>query len=230
MESCAIVPLPQTVEPATAFSPAAGGQPPLARVVRSLHGAVSEARVVVATAPALAAGARDCLRAAGLPAVAVIASREPGSRRHVLTAGLEHLGVEPSSSTAVLLCDHRYPLSTGVVAARVVAGLRDGSEVVVPTLPVTDTIKTVDESGTVLRTVDRSTLRTVQYPRGFAASTLWGLINGPGAPATEDQDEFTAALRAGLDVGTVDGDANAFRVELPRDAHLLDAIIACRPD
>jgi 2-C-methyl-D-erythritol 4-phosphate cytidylyltransferase len=229
MESCAIVPLPQTVEPATVFPPV-GGQSPLARVVRALHGTVADARIVVATVPALAAGARDCLRSAGLHTVSVIVSREPGSRRHVLTAGLDHLAIEQSSSTTVLVCDHRHPLSTAVVAARVVAALRGGHDVVVPTLPVTDTVKTVDESGTVLSTLDRSTLRTVQYPRGFAASALWDLISDLALPEADDVDEFTAALRAGLDIGTVDGDANAFRVELPRDAHLLDAIIACRPD
>jgi 2-C-methyl-D-erythritol 4-phosphate cytidylyltransferase len=77
--------------------------------------------------------------------------------------------------------------------------------------------------------VDRSALRTVQFPRGFTASVLWQLISVSPASASDDLDEFDAALRAGLDIGTVDGDANAFQVELPRDAHLLDAVIACRP-
>ena len=101
---------------------------------------------------------------------------------------------------------------------------------VAPTLPVTDTVKTVDEQGAVLSTVDRSTLRTVQYPRGFTAAALWRLVSISPAPTPDHVDEFDVALRAGLDIGTVVGDANAFHVELPRDAHLLDAVIACRPD
>ena len=46
-----------------------------------------------------------------------------------------------------------------------------------PSLPVTDTVKTVDELGSVLSTVDRATLRTVQFPRGFTASALWQLVS-----------------------------------------------------
>lgn len=229
MDACAIVPLPQTVDPASVFPPT-GGQPPLVRVVRSLDGLVARNHVVVATVAPLAAGVRDCLRSAGLDTVAVIVAHGRGLRQQVITAGLDHLDVEWSSSTPVLVCDHRYPLSTRVVAGRVVAALRDGHDVVVPTLPVTDTVKTVDETGSVLGTLDRSELRTVQYPRGFAASALWDLVSGSAAPAAEDVNEFTAALRAGFDIGTVDGDVDAQQVELPRDAHLLDAIIACRPD
>ena len=130
---------------------------------------------------------------------------------------------------SVLVCDHRYPLAPSRLAERVLAALGGGHDVVVPILPVTDTVKSVDELGSVLSTVDRSTLRTVQYPRGFTASVLWQLISVSPASASDDFDEFDAALRAGLGVGTVDGDANAFQVELPRDAHLLDAVIACRP-
>ena len=47
---------------------------------------------------------------------------------------------------------------------------------------------------------------------------------------TNGFDEFACALRDGLDIGTVAGDANAFQVDLPGDVHLLAAIIACRPE
>ncbi len=228
MKPCAIVPLVHADDFTAATAPVAG-EAPLVRVVRSLLGAVTEDRIVVATLPALAAGTRACLRAAGLgPAVAV--AREPGSRSQVIRAGLEHLGAEPDTRVSILIGDHRYPLSTGEVADGVLAALRGGHDVVVPTLSVTDTVKTVDEHGSVLGTVDRSTLRTVQYPRGFTASVLWRLVAIPPASTSDDVDEFEAALQAGLDIGTVAGDANVFYVELPRDADLLDAVIACRPD
>jgi 2-C-methyl-D-erythritol 4-phosphate cytidylyltransferase len=226
MKPCAIVPLPQTGDPATAFSPV-GGQAPLVRVVRSVQTLVADARIVVATVPALASDASACLHESDLDPVAVTVAREGASRRQVLVAGLEHLGVERNSSTPVLICDLRHPLSPGEVADRVIAALRGDRDVVVPTLPVTDTVKTVDELGSVLGTVDRATLRTVQYPRGFTASALWDLVSSPSA--ADDGDEFTTAMRAGLDIGTVDGDVNGFQVELPRDAQLMEAIIACRP-
>ena len=226
MEPWAIVPLSPTVDPATVFSPTAG-EAPLIRVVRSVRSLLADARIVVATVPELASAARVCLHQADLDAVAVAVAREGGSRGQVLAAGLEHLGVERHSSAPVLVCDVCHPLSPSEVAGRVIAALRGGRDVVVPTLPVTDTVKTVDDSGSVLATVDRSTLRTVQYPRGFRASALWDLVSGPSV--ADGGDEFARAMCTSLDIGTVDGDANAFQVELPRDAPLLQAIIACRP-
>jgi 2-C-methyl-D-erythritol 4-phosphate cytidylyltransferase len=226
MEPYAIVPLTHS-DDFPAASTLVGGEAPLVRVVRSALTAVPEERIVVATAPALADGARDCLRAAGL-GTAVAVAGAPGSRYQVVRAALEHLGAEPHTSASVLVCDHRFPLSPREVAERVLTALGDGHDVVVPTLPVTDTVKTVDHLGSVLSTVDRSGLQTAQYPRGFTASVLWQLVSASPVSGPADVDEFEAALRAGFDIGTVVGDANAFHVELPRDARLLDAIIACR--
>jgi 2-C-methyl-D-erythritol 4-phosphate cytidylyltransferase len=226
MEPCAIVPLTQFA--AAAVAPAAG-EAALARVVRSLRGAVDDARVVVATVPALAAGVRQCLREAGLAATVVVASA-PGSRYQAIRAGLEHLGAEPYTRTSVLICDHRYPLSPVAMAQRVLGALADGHDVAVPVLPVTDTVKTVDDLGAVLGTVDRSVLRVVQYPRAFTASALWQLVSGTPVIGADDVDEFSGALRAGLDVRTVAGDADSPQLEMPGDAPLLAALMACRPD
>jgi 2-C-methyl-D-erythritol 4-phosphate cytidylyltransferase len=222
VEPFVIVPLPATVERSAAFAPLAG-VPPLIRVVRSMSGATSRARLVVASAPALADDAAECLRAAGLGDVSTTAARDPGARRDVLTAALDHLRVQRDSDDVVLLCDCRYPLSPAIVAERVIAALGHGHDVVVPTQPVTDTVKTIDASGAVLGTVDRTTLRTVQYPRGFTAAALWHLI---ASRAVDDLDDLDAAFGARLDVTTVAGDPNAFQVELPRDTPLLEAIIA----
>jgi 2-C-methyl-D-erythritol 4-phosphate cytidylyltransferase len=119
----------------------------------------------------------------------------------------------------VLVHDHRHPLAPVDVTERVIAGLRAGHPVVVPMLPMTDTVKVVDDRGAVVGTVDRTALRTVQYPRGFQSEVLAQSITG-------DADEFVAALTAGTPIATVDGDADAFAAELPTDAPLLDAISA----
>ncbi len=222
-----IVPLPETLDPAAAVAPVAG-ESPLVRVVRSMLEVTAAVRIVVVRTAAHVDAAK-ALRAAGLDAVPVVAADVAGSRRDVLAAGLKHVGVQRDSSEPVLVGDCRHPLSPPAVATRVTAALAQGHDVAVPIAAVTDTVKTVDAGGSVLGTVDRSILRTVQYPRGFAASVLWHLVADP-YPATvaaeADADEFGAALRAGLDIATVAGDPNAAAVELPRDADLLEAVIA----
>jgi 2-C-methyl-D-erythritol 4-phosphate cytidylyltransferase len=123
----------------------------------------------------------------------------------------------------VLVHDYRHPLVPGEVTDRVIAGLAAGHRIVVPVIPVTDSVKSVDERGAVVATIDRTTLRAVQYPRGFTASALAELLaSGP------IDDEFDTAVAAGLPIAVVDGHADAVRFTLPADAELLDAIITSR--
>jgi 2-C-methyl-D-erythritol 4-phosphate cytidylyltransferase len=218
--SAAIVPLPATADPAAIFAPIAG-EPPLTRVVGMLLGRVAQPRIVIAAAEALVARAHDVLAAHGWSALAIVAAPEPGDRRSALAAGLRHLVHEGASTASILVHDYRYPLVPGEVADRVVAALAAGGRVVVPVVPVTDSVKSVDDAGTVESTVDRATLRAVQYPRGFTAAALADLL-------ALDGDELDVALATGQPISTVDGHADGVRFTLPADAELLDAIITCR--
>jgi hypothetical protein len=164
MKQCAVVPLTRSEDVDAATVPVAG-EAPLVRVIRSVLGVVATDDVVVATLPALAAVVQECLRTSGLT-TAVAVTRGPGSRRQVIRAGLEHLDVPPHGPASVLICDHRYPLSSGAVAAGVLAALASGGDVVVPVLAVTDTVKTVDELGSVLSTVDRGPACGTRRGRG----------------------------------------------------------------
>ena len=216
VEPGAIVPLPTGADAEACLAPIAG-EPPIVRVVRALLGRVAAPRVAVVVAEPLLARVRDILGAAGLSEVAVLAG---AGRTEAIRSCLEYLVRQPVSS--VLLHDCRHPLAPGEVTDRVVAGLGAGHGIVVPVVPVTDSVKSVDERGVVVATVDRATLLTVQYPRGFAVATLRDLI------ARDAADELDVALAAGLPVATVDGHADAARFSLPDDAALLHAIIASR--
>jgi 2-C-methyl-D-erythritol 4-phosphate cytidylyltransferase len=220
-----IVPLPAALveDKAAAFATLAG-EATLVRVVRSSLGAGDHAeppRVVVAAAKQLADEARGCLAAHGLSSVTVIAANDPGTRKQCLMAGLEYLASVSISAPYVLVHDHRWPIVSTAVCDRVVAPLRSGAEFVVPALPLVDSVKTVNSLGSVSVTVDRSTLRTVQYPRGFASNTLSQLLSGCTADHFDELDE---AIRAGLPVTIVEGDPDAFVVAVPRDAELVEVI------
>lgn len=217
MELAAIVPFPTTAH-AAAFATVAG-EAALVRLVRALVGPVPAAQVIVVADDSLVAGARACLDSAGLSAVSAIASGAPGTRHQCLLTALEHLGGEPHPPSHVLVHDHRHPLTPVDVTERVIDGLLVGHAVVVPVLPMIDTVKVVDDRGAVSGTLDRTALRTVQYPRGYRSAVLAQSITG-------DADEFTVALAAGTPIATVDGDADAFAAELPTDAPLLGAISA----
>lgn len=232
VELSAIVPLPVSVvdNRAAALAPLTG-EAPLVRVVSLMLGpaAVPEARgVVVATAEPLVDDVRASLAAGGMSSVAVAVAEGSGGRTGCVAAGLKYLA---SSATTlpryVLLHDYRHPLAPADLRDRVIAQLRNGCPVVLPAIAVTDSIKAVDAQGSVTATVDRSLLRTVQYPRGFAVDRLAELI---ARCDSDDFDEVDEAIHAGLQIAFVDGDPDAFAVELPTDARLVEALIARRQD
>ncbi|HEX2286287.1 MAG TPA: 2-C-methyl-D-erythritol 4-phosphate cytidylyltransferase, partial [Mycobacterium sp.] len=224
MELSAIVPLPNSGADtaAAAFTPVAG-EALLVRIVRMMLGAVPEDRIVVAAAEPFVGDSREVLASTGLSSVAVAVAIGSGARAHCLTAGLQYLGAKQVSH--VLIHDIRRPLASTALRDRVIAQLRHGSAIVVPALAVTDSVKAVDAHGSVTGTLDRSTLRAVQYPRGFAADQLVELL----ARRTSDEfDELEDAIRAGVPIAVVEGDPEAFVAELPRDARFVEAIIAGR--
>lgn len=218
----AVVALPAAEFPS--LEPLAGPSP-LARVVHDCLEAVGDpTAVVVAVAEHLADDVRALLARGGSDAVGLEVIGGPASRAQCLAAALERVAAEPVSASVVLVYDVRQPLTPSSLRDRVVERLTEGAPVVLPVLPVTDSVKAVDDRGVVTASLDRSTLQTVQYPRGFAADHLRRLVAG----SVGEFDEALEAIGSAVPIVTVDGDAEAITVELPRDGAFLEALIASR--
>ena len=82
-----------------------------------------------------------------------------------------------------------------------------------PGLPVADTVKAVDEHGTVQGTPDRATLRAVQTPQGFTRDVL-EQAHASGQSASDDAG---LVERTGGTVMVIPGDARAMKVTTPHD-------------
>jgi 2-C-methyl-D-erythritol 4-phosphate cytidylyltransferase len=205
----AIVIVPAGVAPADFTAPIAG-EPALVRAVRAVR---DVAPVTVVAADGLVNAATECLAAHGLSNVRVVTAPNGQLWHEIGENACDNwpLGV----GDGVLLHDVRYPLAPADLAVRVATGLAD-HDVVLPVLPMTDSVKSVAAHDIVLGNVDRSELVTAQYPRAFSATALARL------PRTDD---LAALTSAGLRVGTVDGDPNAFAVDLAQDRRLLEAIV-----
>lgn len=138
--------------------------------------------------------------------------------------GLEDL---PNEATIALVHDAARPLIDAAMVDRVVATARAG-ECVVPGLPVSDTIKEVDDKGTVTRTLDRSRLWRVQTPQGFPRALIeraHAEARKAGASATDD-----AALceRIGIPVRIVPGSERTMKVTHEDDFQRVEALFAHR--
>jgi 2-C-methyl-D-erythritol 4-phosphate cytidylyltransferase len=86
--------------------------------------------------------------------------------------------------------------------ARVIAAVADGADGAVPAIPVADTIKVVDDTGQVMRTPPRGSLRAVQTPQAFRAEVL----RRAHASLGEGTDDAALVEAEGGKVVVVDGD------------------------
>lgn len=130
---------------------------------------------------------------------------------------------DSSTPEFVLVHDAARPLTPPALIARVVQALRAGHAAVVPGLPVADTIKAVDGNGVVLGTPERTGLRAVQTPQGFATELLARAYQRAGA--AEFTDDASLVEHIGGQVQVVDGDPMAFKITTQLDLLLAQAIV-----
>ncbi|MBB3039325.1 IspD/TarI family cytidylyltransferase [Hoyosella altamirensis] len=223
-----VLPVPRDFadNPAAVFS-RLGNNTLLVHCLRAmLDGAVGR-RTLVPVATPLIAEVREVVAASELRSVELIAVAGEGTRRDCVSAALSELAGSDESETQVVLHDLRFPLASPSLWNRVVDRLDEGNcDVVVPALSMVDSVKAVDHSGVIAETVDRSLLRSVQFPRGFRAVALRQITENTADHSP--YDELTAAVRGGFTVALVAGDPDAFAAKIPQDSALANAIIDCR--
>ncbi|MGH4024388.1 MAG: 2-C-methyl-D-erythritol 4-phosphate cytidylyltransferase [Pseudonocardiaceae bacterium] len=176
-------------------------------------------RVVVAVGDEYRQRAQAALRDAWQRVDFVVGGEQRSdSVRHALDA--------VPDAEAVLVHDAARCLTPVSVIRTVVEAVLAGHRAVVPVMPVIDTIKQVDPEGQVVSTVDRSTLRVVQTPQGFAADLLRRAHRQPGAPVTDDAGLVELL---GEPVTTVPGHPHAFKITTPFDLQVAESLAGRLP-
>ena len=127
------------------------------------------------------------------------------------------LAVLPDDVDIVLVHDAARPLVPSKVVAAVVSAVRSGAQAVIPVLPIADTLKRVDLRGSVVETVDRTTLRRVQTPQGFDRALLDRAYADPTHSATDDAGLVESM---GITVETVTGDELAMKITTEHDLEI----------
>ena len=191
------------------------------------------------------------------PGIRVVAGSS-ASRQASVALGLRAVLEDCPRAGVVLVHDAARALTPPEVVRRVVAAVRAGHDAVVPALAVTDTVKEVAPVGpdgpgddgvgpagpgavaaapptaradveVVVGTPDRSRLRAVQTPQGFAVAEL---VRAHELGAARGADE---ALAASDDAGlveaaggrvVVEGDPLALKVTTPLDLALAELLAA----
>jgi 2-C-methyl-D-erythritol 4-phosphate cytidylyltransferase len=132
----------------------------------------------------------------------------------------------PADIDVVLVHDAARPLVPADVVTNVVSAVRAGHPAVIPALPVVDTIKRVNDTSYVTETVDRSQLRAVQTPQGFARDVLQRVhAEAENEDITDDAGLIEAA---GVPVLIIPGHEEALKITRPLDLVIAEAIVAKR--
>ena len=191
------------------------GEPLLVHAIRRVAAAPSVRIIVVAAPAADVAAVRDLL--APVAPVTVVAG---GVERQESVALA--LAAVPAEVAIVLVHDAARALTPPQLIESVAAAVRSGHAAVIPVLPVVDTIKEVGPDGSVLGTVDRSVLRSVQTPQGFRHEVLAAVHAAATDPLTDDAG---LVEKAGLPVTCVPGSELAMKITRPLDLVLAEALL-----
>jgi 2-C-methyl-D-erythritol 4-phosphate cytidylyltransferase/2-C-methyl-D-erythritol 2,4-cyclodiphosphate synthase len=138
------------------------------------------------------------------------------TRQASVHQGLEAIAVASAPDIA-LIHDAARPFVTDALITSAVASARRHGAATAAT-PVTDTIQSVDEAGTVLETLPRESLRAVQTPQAFAFDRLLAAHRAAAAASIEGfGDDGALAAWAGMPVMVFPGDPGNVKLTHPSD-------------
>jgi 2-C-methyl-D-erythritol 4-phosphate cytidylyltransferase/2-C-methyl-D-erythritol 2,4-cyclodiphosphate synthase len=126
--------------------------------------------------------------------------------------------LQPYAPKNLLIHDAARPFVPKDLIIRLQNALSDGSKAAIPALPIYDTVKKISDNNSVIATLSRDELFTVQTPQAFDFQTLFQLHQKSNmVNITDDAMLFE---RAGLEVKSVVGDKMAFKITTMEDLEL----------
>jgi 2-C-methyl-D-erythritol 4-phosphate cytidylyltransferase/2-C-methyl-D-erythritol 2,4-cyclodiphosphate synthase len=194
-----------------------GGRSVLERAVR----AVADRPAVDGAIVVLAPEELDTPRAKQVRGWSGVLKVVPGgaTRARSVMHGLAAVTEQPF----VLIHDAARPMAGAALIDRVITATRVHGAAL-PALAVPDTVKEVDAAGTtIVRTVDRVSLRLAQTPQGARTDWLRAALVNAEASGAEVTDEAAALERAGRAVAVVAGDPWNRKITTAHDLEALRA-------
>ena len=124
----------------------------------------------------------------------------------------------PRDAEVIVVHDAARPLASPALFDAVIGAVTDGgADGAVPGVPLSDTIKAVDESGHVTSTLDRSTLVAVQTPQAFRAGPLRRAHDQRGRDGSGAPDDAVLVEALGATVQVVPGEPGNLKITGPDD-------------
>lgn len=196
---------------------ALGGEPMIARTVRTFQNCDAIASIVIVTRPDLIQPISSLCRSMN-KVIAVVAGG--ASRQESVHLGLNAL---PKDTELAAIHDGARPLISNAVIDRTVRAAHSYGAAA-PAIPVKDTIKVVN-GGLVQATPDRSRLFAVQTPQVFDFDILRGALDQAEKNGSAVTDDCSAVELMGMSVKIVEGDEKNLKVTTPMDLKIAEMLL-----
>ena len=146
-----------------------------------------------------------------------------GAERHLsVQKGLAALTELDEPSDYIAIHDAARPFVPASLITELVKALQAGHRAVIPVLPVADTIKSVNNSKTAIKTtLDRDKLVRVQTPQAFDAPLIHKLHQALENKEEAILDDAYLAEQAGIEVHIITGDEALQKITWPEDLQKL---------
>lgn len=199
-----------------------GGRPALAWVLDTMEAATTVRDVVIVYGSHTEALIRALVETG---AWAKVTTLVPGGdqRQDSMANGVRAVAGDVE---VVLVQDAARPLTTPEIVDLCAEDARATGAAIVAA-PVSDTIKRA-AGGTILETLDRSTLWGAQTPQGFRRELLLDLCNRALRDHTQFTDEASLAELFDVPVRIVPGDRLNIKITHPEDVEIIDALLRTR--
>jgi 2-C-methyl-D-erythritol 4-phosphate cytidylyltransferase len=143
------------------------------------------------------------------------------TRQQSAKLGLEKVG---SDADLVMIHDGARPFASASLIDRCVEVAAD-KEAVVVGLPARDTIKIVSQEGRIQSTPERSSLWEIQTPQVFKRELIIQAHERAEQEDVEVTDDAMLVERLGKAVFVVEGERTNFKITVPEDVWLAEALL-----
>jgi len=201
------------------------GKPVVAHAIEAFRRALPQAHLLLVLSASMKEVWNDLCTRHHLSSPETVAGGQ--SRWESVKHAVETLSDAPANAT-VLIHDGARPLVSEEVIRRA-AACAVNTDGAIPAVPVTDSLRELDEYETASRPVDRSRFRAVQTPQAFQ---LWRLREAYALPFREDfTDDASVMAAAGFEnVVLTPGSPENIKITTPTDMLLAEAILSHRSE
>lgn len=150
----------------------------------------------------------------------------PGGKTRQESSGIGVLSVEDGEEESLILI---HDAVRPFVSRGLIDGCLEGLNIhdaVIPALPVSETLVTVDRNGKILTVPERSQLLRVQTPQGFRSSIIKKahlLAGGKGDSDFTDDGGMVQSFRL-ASIQTIPGDPQNIKITYPEDFWLAERL------